>query len=668
MTATLTFEKIKMSGADVGDENPLPDINGAGDIHAQIRFDETISEEESRFYNYGRISGILPYRMQDGYNRDKRIREYDGIVLENAYLRAVFFPQFGGKLWSLYDKIRKRDLVHVNPVFQPCNLALRNGWTSGGVEWNLGMTGHTPFTLSPLFTCVGELGDGTPVLRMYEWERIRQVSYEIDAFLPEDSKFLFVRVRLHNTREDEVPIYWWSNTAVDETPDTRVIAPADRAFSFDYDRVMKKIPVPRHGGLDKSYTTNIPYALDLFFDIPERQRKWEAALDEWGEGLIQTSTDLLRGRKLFLWGNGSGGKRWQEFLSEPGKAYLEIQAGLAHTQMEHLPMPGNACWEWLEAYGSMSVDPKRVHGENWDDARESIETQLQTLLPREKMDSLLKRLGGELSKAWTPIRVGSGWAALELEREGKVDFFSSEAVLFSRDTLGPEQQPWLSLLQTGKFPDQSADSEPAAYLTQAEWITILERSVREGKSNHWHAWLHLGVMYCAQGETDKARHAFTASNELFPNAWAKRNLARLALLDGNSGLAADLLSDAVGMMPILPLVLEYGRILLEGKRFAEFAELYRNLPHAVQEHNRVRAMRAHAAVYLDDFDLALSILQSDLQVSDIREGEILLSDIWTMLHMHKIACEEGIPEDDSLRRRVLLEFPIPEALDFRMRT
>ena len=55
-----------------------------------------------------------------------------------------------------------------------------------------------------------------------------------------------------------------------------------------------------------------------------------ASLDADGAGLAQTSTARLRGRKLFVWGAGEGGRRWQEWLTEPGSGgYAEIQAGLA---------------------------------------------------------------------------------------------------------------------------------------------------------------------------------------------------------------------------------------------------------------------------------------------------------------------------------------------------
>ncbi|MCZ7665985.1 MAG: DUF5107 domain-containing protein [Chloroflexi bacterium] len=43
-----------------------------------------------------------------------------------------------------------RELLAKNPVFQPANLALRNAWFSGGIEWNIGAIGHSPLHLCAL--------------------------------------------------------------------------------------------------------------------------------------------------------------------------------------------------------------------------------------------------------------------------------------------------------------------------------------------------------------------------------------------------------------------------------------------------------------------------------------------------------------------------------------
>ena len=71
-------------------------------------------------------------------------------VLENEFLRATVALDLGGRLLSLYDRRAGRELLYVNPVVQPANLALRNAWFSGGVEWNIGTRpladddGHAP--------------------------------------------------------------------------------------------------------------------------------------------------------------------------------------------------------------------------------------------------------------------------------------------------------------------------------------------------------------------------------------------------------------------------------------------------------------------------------------------------------------------------------------------
>ena len=161
-------------------------------------------------------------------------------------------------------------------------------------------------------------------------------------------------------------------------------------------------------------------------------------------GLVQTSTDLLQGRKLFVWGQGSGGKHWQEYLARPGERYLEIQAGLANTQMECLPMPAEDTWEWLEAYGAMQAEPETVHGA-WTEAVSCVEDLLEEKLPRARMDALLAEFHEVLEQEFPVVSDGSGWAALELERRGAENTFSGSNAVIRRESLGKEQEPWLLL-------------------------------------------------------------------------------------------------------------------------------------------------------------------------------------------------------------------------------
>ena len=164
-----------MPSADFGKENPLPDIKNVSYIHAKNETTDAVPPELKKYINKGMISTMLPYRQQDGYNRERKKRAFNSIVLENENLKAVFLPALGGRLWSLIDKATNRELLYCNPVFQPGNLALRNAWFSGGVEFNVSIKGHNPLTCDPLFAQKITMPDGSEGVRMFEYERIRGV-------------------------------------------------------------------------------------------------------------------------------------------------------------------------------------------------------------------------------------------------------------------------------------------------------------------------------------------------------------------------------------------------------------------------------------------------------------------------------------------------------------
>ena len=666
----LRVETLVMPAAEVGPENPLPPLKSARDIHVVDQAISGIPEDMLRNMAYGRVASLLPYTMQDRYTRQRASRDFRVAVLENEILRATFLLEVGGRLWSLYHKPSGRELLEVNPVFQPANLALRNAWFSGGVEWNIGTTGHSPFTCSPLFAARVETPEGMPILRMYEWERIRQVPFQIDAYLPDGSPVLFVSVRITNPHEETVPMYWWSNIAVPETLRTRVITPSSTAYSFGYGGArLAKVPVPVLDGVDISYPTNIRRAADFFFHIPDGARPWITALDEEGRGLVQVSTARLKGRKLFLWGTGEGGRRWQTFLSEPGHAYIEIQAGLARTQLEHLPMPAQSEWAWVEAYGLMEADPEIVHGSDWQRASDSIAHRTEALIP----DAVLQQELTCCSRRFDQppidmIQCGSGWGALELlarQREGHAAF-CSQGLVFDRTSLGEAQQPWVSLLETGTMPVADPLDEVVGYVVDPTWRDRLEQAVR-GDADNWLQWLHLGVMRYHDGDQSGARDAWHRSMARTGNPWAARNLAVLACEEGLADEAVACYTAALAHIPgHLPLVIESGRRLLSLGRAKDFLTLVDALPPSVHRVGRVRLLEGRAALETGDLDRVALLFDGTLVVDDLREGELSLSEIWFEYHARRLSRDEGLPIDDALRARVRRDTPVPAFLDFRM--
>jgi tetratricopeptide (TPR) repeat protein len=643
---TLRLDTYSMPSANLGRPSPLPALRPYTSASS------------------GGFSGTyLPYRTQDGYDRNKTPQEHRVAVLENDRLKAVFLLNLGGRLWSLYHKPSKRELLETNPVFQPANLAIRNAWFSGGVEWNVSLLGHCPFTCSPLFAAAIEGPDG-PALRLYEFERIRQAVFEIDFHLPEGSDFLFVRPRLTNTQDREVDMYWWSNIAVRETEGTRVLAPTDHAWGHRYDDAGEMGQIDMREIPDRTYSTRSKNAGDVFFAIPEEQRPWEAALEADGSGLLHVSTERLYGRKLFHWGTGGGGRKWQEYLSEPGRAYIEIQAGLARTQGEYAKMPARAVWTWLEAYGPFSVAPDVVHQPGWTQAWKDIDREVEALVPPEPMKERLALLDGREWPIKCLLNYGSGWGALE---ELRRDSTLASGAVFPSESIGDGERPWLNLLSCGVLPTATTEAAPEELMVQEDWIPILKESIEFGDGDHWLSWYHLGVALWAADRREEAEEAWRRSIEREPSPWAYRNLAVASELKGHVDEGARLVALAATLRPSeSSLIHQACAALLGAGKYQDLQILVSKLPSGTRDLPRVRLALASAALALGDLHVVEEFFERPLDIVDIREGELSLSEMWFDLQAAKLAAAEGKPADEAAIRRLRLQCPPPPGFDFRM--
>jgi hypothetical protein len=676
----LRFETMLMNGAAFPQENPLPPLLGTNTASAAVA-DDAVSLEA--YADRGWEGSMLPYAIQDRYDRVREQRPFKAAVLENEHLKATFMLELGGRLWSLLDKRTGKDLLHVNPVFQPANLAVRDAWFSGGVEWNISIIGHSPFTCAPMFAARVNDETSRPVLRMYEWERVRRVPFQIDCWLSDTSPQLFARVRIVNPHDYTIPMYWWSNIAVDEKPDVRVISPANNAYRHDYDGKLISHDVPIYQGIDVSYPARRPGAADLYFRIPEGQRHWITALNGEGRGLVQTSTERLHGRKMFNWGSGPGGRQWQTFLAEPGHAYIEIQGGLARTQGEYVAMPGKTEWSWLEAYGPLQADPKAVHSANWDEAWREVDQKLEATIPRAFLATELKRTEALADKAPDEIiQTASGWGALERKRRAAAGepSVNRPAMPFPDTTLGGEQQPWLTLLETGKLPSRDPSQGIGTFMVQPEWHKLLEASAKGAAKGDWLTLVHLGVMRFRANDRAGAIAAWKESIAARPTAYAYRNLAvmathsnaekKQALSETEIDQAVALWLKAAELAPQLaPLAIEVGESLLRMGRYDAVIEFVDSRPPEVAKEGRMHLLKAQASLMRGqaaDMPFVEAFFKSDVQIANVREKEVSLSELWFDLQAKVVETKRGRPLSEDERVALRKELPPPSRFDFRM--
>lgn len=506
IVTTIRREVLTLPAAELGPDNPLPPLRPLDEVHrVDDRDREDLPRDMFRQVGYEPLRSLLPTRVRDGYDRDRTPHRVDALVIENDRLRATVLPALGGRIASLVHKPTDRELLYRNPVLQPANFALNGAWFSGGIEWNIGATGHTTLSCAPLHAARVPAPDGGEMLRLWEWERLRDLPFQVDLWLPDGSDFLYVGVRVRNPHERPAPTYWWSNIAVPE--ECRVLAPASEAWHFGYERRLRRVPVPSYDGVDRTYPLNSPYAADYFYEVPDGRRRWIAALDADGHGLVQTSTDVLRGRKLFVWGTGSGGRRWQEWLTEPGtRGYCEIQAGLARTQLEHVRLEPESEVSWLEAYGPLDAE---AAGE-WSTVVDGAEARLETALPRADLDAAYA--------VWKPhadtepgeiLATGSGWGALEVLRTD----WKLPGTPFEESTLGEAQAPWAELLRSGVLPEPRRVRPPGESLVASHWRDMLETAPATPLTEY-----HLGVAQWHAGDRAQAVRSWErASNSPRPS-------------------------------------------------------------------------------------------------------------------------------------------------------
>ena len=664
------LENYLIPSVELGRDNPLPDIKNNTYIHAQIETTAAVSEEERQRIGTGMIQTLLPYTIQDSYDRCRKEKIYRAVIVENRYLKAVFLPELGGRLWSLIDKERDQDLLYRNPVFQPGNLALRNAWFSGGVEFNVSIKGHNPLTCSPIFARKLRMADGSEGVRLYEYERIRGVAYSLDAWLPEDSRMLYIRPRIENRTGKDIWMYWWSNIAVPQTKDTRVIVPADEMFInyFGNDHyILDSVKnVPFAFDSDISYPVQVKRSLDFFFKVPQKHRKWIAAVDAQGYGLVQCSTEQLKGRKLFVWGEGAGGKNWNRYLSDGSNAgYVEIQAGLAYTQLEHIPMKRGDTWSWVEAYGAVDVPSQLAHG-TWQQARQAVETALDGTSP-EGMEQMLQR---KLEVGAAPeeyLAFGSGWGTLEnLIRLENDEIPLSDTCEFPTEALSDAQMEWVTLLRENRLPEPPVTEEPKGYLVDEKWRDRLSKAMETEESRHWYAYMQLGLMEYAAGNVDMTRELMERSIACRENPWAARNLAMLWKNEyGDLDRAAGYIRKAVSMNGTCRgILLDAAGILLALGSNQEWIDLYLSLPDKLRSDGRLKFHTALAYMRQENYQKAAQYLNRELVMPDIKEGDTAISDVWRKLYSHIVAEETGITDPEEILRLVDEKHPLGE-LDFR---
>ena len=661
--------KYEMPAAALYGDNRLPDVYNNAYLQSGL-VPKGIDAEDSVYIGKGFVKTVLPYTIQDDYDREKKPRKFISVTMENDYLKAVILPEIGGRIWSLYDKKRGKDLVFENPVFQPCNFAPRNAWVAGGIEFNVGIRGHSVFTSSTVFCKVREYKDGRKTVVLYEYERIRGIVWSVELYLPDDGDTLFARVTVENASDERKHMYWWTNIAVAQLPELRVLAPARQYFLTSYEDGINYLSLrnisDRAENIDPAYPALNSRFSDFFYKIPENKDKWIVSADAEGYGLAHTSDNMLKGRKFFAMGTKSrAGRNWAEFLSVKGEKsfYAEIQAGLTYTQFEHVQMPPNTTWQWMEAFTPFQGNGL-THSSDILTAQREAERRLKMNGAKIKELNVFDGMTPENKKSGRTVTLGSSWGYIEnriRERLGLKQI--SGAVSFSFMQGGPEQG-WMDLIQNGRFKAEDVTEPPESFMTGAYITELLKKAAGSGGA---YTYLQLGTALFAAEKHDEALAAWEKSFKLKPNAWAARNIAMLKRHFRDYDAACGWMQKAICInSKYRPLIIDCAKVLTEAKKYGDWLEIYDKLEPKLKNIGRVKYITATAYMGLDMLEETEGLLNKDLVIDDLLEGELSLEKLWEELYVKKIRKETGAVRLEDIRIILHKKYPLPPELNFRI--
>ena len=299
---------------------------------------------------------VYPYPMQSDISREKIVKTYRAIEMENDYIKLLILPDLGGRILAALDKTNSDfDFIYHNHVIKPGLVALRGAWLSGGIEWNFPTLGHTVNTFSPVNTKILKNEDGsvTCVVGTEEW--VRRMKWEVSITLFPDKSYFKTKIRLFNRTLTHNNGYFWVNAAAHAWADTRVVfPPADYTFAGGRNNPRSW---PMYDGRDVSWYKNTPYAHDYFCGTPgDFNGSYNYEKDN---GTAHYGSRFESpGKKFWTWGTAPSGAIWEDLLTDEDGQYIEIQAGRLPTQGDTWIFEPHLLEEWDEWWFPL----KKMHG------------------------------------------------------------------------------------------------------------------------------------------------------------------------------------------------------------------------------------------------------------------------------------------------------------------
>ena len=295
-------------------------------------------------------------------------QDYTALVVENPWLRLVFLPELGGRLYGVTVKATGEQLLYQNEVIKPTHWGPpEQGWwlAAGGIEWCLPVEEHGYEWGLPWNYDVITASEGATV-RLWDTAAEDRVRARITVFLPVDAAAFQVTPRLENPTAAPLAFKFWHNAmlapgaANTVGPDLRFAVPIDQVTVHsrgDDDLPADGQPMdwPVYAGVDYSRLGNWNRWLG-FFARPQAAVGWAGVYDtDARRGVVRVFPQQVAvGVKGFAFGWAEP-IPWDDWTDDvdgdrEGSTYIELHAGPSPTFWDTITLPPGGTLEWTETW------------------------------------------------------------------------------------------------------------------------------------------------------------------------------------------------------------------------------------------------------------------------------------------------------------------------------
>ena len=311
----------------------MPTYIGSAPESAPI-FERDWSYQRARRSVYPYVLDDNMYVVNENMERQKEMRTYKALFLENEYVQLCVLPEIGGRLFYAVDKTNGYDIFYHNEVVKPANVGMLGSWISGGVEWNV-FHHHRNTTNMPVDCKIVENEDGSKTIWVGEVEFRHRMQWAIGITLRPGKSYMEINGRLINSTADDNSLLYWSNVATKVDENYQIIFPQSVDFvTFHCKNWFAHWPITHetfndmqfyNNDVDVSWWKNHYMSNSMF--VHDLKEDFVAGYDHGQDAgtMLTANHHINKGGKFWLWGPNS---MWDtKILTDDSGHYIELMMG-----------------------------------------------------------------------------------------------------------------------------------------------------------------------------------------------------------------------------------------------------------------------------------------------------------------------------------------------------